>query len=149
MQSTQHRNKIKFLFEFKYDIFILNFPCWKWMNKKVWAKQMLFLNKNKAFTYCLYSGYCLYFSNSNCHCSFVKGGNSLNKCQSTIDKPDFVNLNEKLIIKQILLLHFYRNAAHIIRYIYKLYPDLKWKGWLKYLFIFHYMKNFQNVKKWQ
>lgn len=45
-----------------------------------------------SFTaYKLYSGNCLYFSNSKIHCSSVNGGVSLKGCQSTIERPDSVN----------------------------------------------------------
>ena len=45
-------------------------------------------------TYYLYSGNCLYLSNSACHSPWVRGGFiPLIRCQSVIDRPDSVNLH--------------------------------------------------------
>ena len=47
----------------------------------------------RVISYYLYSGNCLYLSNSACHSSLVLGGFiPLIRCQSVIDNPDSVSL---------------------------------------------------------
>ena len=56
-------------------------------------RRLLFFS---CFTYYLYSGNCLYLSNSASHCSLVVGGRiPLMRCQSVMDSPDSVNLRVK------------------------------------------------------